>query len=183
MNRSAGWSSSSPVPGVRASCRPVNGVSLEFRVVFNSGAKSMPDDVTSPATELHWLTIADAARLIERRRILPLELTDALIARIETLDPQINAFLLPTPEKAREQARAAEREIMAANYRWPAAWRSVRAEGHLLHRQHPHHQPLAPLRGLCPHRRRHAGHAALSGRRGPARQAGDPRVRAWRPVF
>ena len=79
----------------------------------------MPDDVTSPATELHWLTIADAARLIERRRISPLELTDALIARIETLDPQINAFLLPTPEKAREQARAAGREIMAGNYRGP----------------------------------------------------------------
>src|SRR6266404_924591 len=89
MNRSAGWSSSSPVPGVRASCRPVNGVSLEFRVISNSGAKSMPDDVTSPATELHWLTIAEAARLIERRRISPLELTDGLIARIETLDPQI----------------------------------------------------------------------------------------------
>ena len=79
----------------------------------------MPDDVTSPATELHWLTIADAARLIERRRISPLELTDALIARIETLDLQINAFLLPTPEKAREQARAAGREIMAGNYRGP----------------------------------------------------------------
>jgi aspartyl-tRNA(Asn)/glutamyl-tRNA(Gln) amidotransferase subunit A len=79
----------------------------------------MPDDVTSPATELHWLTIADAARLIERRRISPLELTDALIARIEALDPQINAFLLPTPEKAREHARAAEREIMAGNYRGP----------------------------------------------------------------
>jgi hypothetical protein len=37
----------------------------------------MPDDVSSPATELHWLTIADAARLLERRRISPLELTDA----------------------------------------------------------------------------------------------------------
>src|SRR5246500_1044032 len=71
-------------------------------------------------TELHWLTIADAARLIETRRLSPVELTDALIARVEALDPQLNAFLLPTPEKAREQAKTAEREIMAGNnYRGP----------------------------------------------------------------
>jgi aspartyl-tRNA(Asn)/glutamyl-tRNA(Gln) amidotransferase subunit A len=72
-----------------------------------------------PNSDLHWLTIADPARLIERRRLSPVELTDALIRRIETLDPQLNAFLLPTPEKAREQARAAEIEIMAGRYRGP----------------------------------------------------------------
>jgi aspartyl-tRNA(Asn)/glutamyl-tRNA(Gln) amidotransferase subunit A len=79
----------------------------------------VPNDPTATPADLHWLTIADAARLIERRRLSPVELTDALIARIEALDPQINAFLLPTPEKAREQARAAEREIMAGTYRGP----------------------------------------------------------------
>ncbi|HVB18606.1 MAG TPA: amidase family protein, partial [Stellaceae bacterium] len=77
----------------------------------------MPNDATPAPTDLHWLTIAEAARLIERRRLSPVELTEALIARIEALDPQLNAFLLPTPDKAREQARAAEREIMAGNYR------------------------------------------------------------------
>src|ERR1700731_2490691 len=65
----------------------------------------MPDDVTSPPTDLHWLTIADAARQIERHVLSPVELTEALIARVEALDPQLNAFLLPTPEKALEQAR------------------------------------------------------------------------------
>ena len=79
----------------------------------------MPDDVTAIPTKLHWLTIADAARLIERRQLSPVELTDALLARIEGLDPQLNAFLLPTPEKARGQAKAAEREIMAGKYRGP----------------------------------------------------------------
>jgi aspartyl-tRNA(Asn)/glutamyl-tRNA(Gln) amidotransferase subunit A len=79
----------------------------------------MPDDVTSPPTDLHWLTIADAARQIERRLLSPVELADAVIARVEALDPQLNAFLLPTPEKAREQARIAEREIMAGGYRGP----------------------------------------------------------------
>jgi aspartyl-tRNA(Asn)/glutamyl-tRNA(Gln) amidotransferase subunit A len=75
--------------------------------------------MTAAPTDLHWLTIADAARLVERRQLSPVELTDALLARIEALDPQLNAFLLPTPEKAREQAKAAEREIMAGNYRGP----------------------------------------------------------------
>ena len=79
----------------------------------------MPDDLTSVATELHWLTIAEAARLFEKRQLSPVELTDALLARIDALDPQINAFLLPTPDKARAQARTAEREIMAGNYRGP----------------------------------------------------------------
>src|SRR5579862_6340278 len=80
----------------------------------------MPDDdMTTPASDLHCLTIAQAAQLIERRRLSPVELTDALIARIEALDPQLNAFLLPTPQKAREQAQAAEREIMAGNRRGP----------------------------------------------------------------
>jgi len=79
----------------------------------------VPNDLTAAPTDLHWLTIADAARLIERRRLSSVELADALIARAEALDPQLNAFLLPTPEKAREQARAAEREIMAGRYRGP----------------------------------------------------------------
>ena len=79
----------------------------------------MPNDLTVTPTELHWLTIADAARLIESRRLSPLELTDALLARIDALDPQLNAFLLLTPAKARGQAKAAEREIMAGKYRGP----------------------------------------------------------------
>ena len=77
----------------------------------------MPDEMTQAATELPWLTIAEASRLIERRCLSPVELTEALIARIAALDPQLNAFLLPTPDKARAQAKDAEREIMAGNYR------------------------------------------------------------------
>ena len=79
----------------------------------------MPDDAAPRATDLHWLTIAEAARLIERRQLSPLELTEALIARAEALDPQLNAFLLATPDRARDAARKAEAEIMAGHYRGP----------------------------------------------------------------
>jgi aspartyl-tRNA(Asn)/glutamyl-tRNA(Gln) amidotransferase subunit A len=70
-------------------------------------------------TELAFLTISEAARLIERKQLSPVELTTALIRRAEALDPQINAYLLPTAERALDQARAAEREIMAGTYRGP----------------------------------------------------------------
>src|SRR5688572_25000164 len=69
------------------------------------------------AQELHFLTIAQAAKLIESRALSPVELTSALAARISALDGQINAFITPTPELALEQARAAEREIAAGRYR------------------------------------------------------------------
>src|SRR5215467_4324776 len=69
--------------------------------------------------ELGFLTIAEAARRIERKELSPVELTNALIRRAEALDPQINAYLLLTAERALDQAKSAEREIMAGAYRGP----------------------------------------------------------------
>ena len=106
----------------------------------------MPNDPTATPTDLHWLTIADAARLIERRRLSPVELTDALLDRIEALDPQLNAYLLPTPEKAREQAPSRGARDHGGPLSRPAARHPVRAEGHLCDRRHPHDQPFENLR-------------------------------------
>ena len=58
-------------------------------------------------------TLAGAVRLIAAKKLSPLELTKALLARIATLDPQLNAFLLVTEDKALAGARAAERAIKA----------------------------------------------------------------------
>src|ERR1700739_3177489 len=69
--------------------------------------------------ELAFLTIAEASRLIEQKKLSPVELTTALIRRTEALDPQLNAYLLMTAERALDQARRAEREIMAGAYRGP----------------------------------------------------------------
>ena len=77
----------------------------------------MPDDMTSPSTELTFMTVAESARRIEKKDLSPVELTAALIRRAEALDPQLNAYLLPTPDRALDQARAAEREITAGHYR------------------------------------------------------------------
>ena len=79
----------------------------------------MPENVIAPTTELGFMTIAEAARRIEKKELSPVELTTALIRRAEALDPQINAYLLLTGERALDQARAAEREITAGRYRGP----------------------------------------------------------------
>ncbi len=79
----------------------------------------MPEDVTSPSTELAFMTIAEMARRIAEKELSPVELTTALIRRAEALDPQLNAYLLPTPDRALDQARAAEREIASGRYLGP----------------------------------------------------------------
>src|SRR5260370_15624746 len=71
------------------------------------------------ADELAFPTIAEAARLIEQKRLSPVELTTELIRCTEALDPQLNAYLLLTADRAVDQARQAEREIMAGPYRGP----------------------------------------------------------------
>src|SRR5215472_12861589 len=70
-------------------------------------------------TELHDLAIAELSGLVARRKLSPVELTDALIARIERFDAQTRAFITPTFELARRQARAAEAEIAAGKSRGP----------------------------------------------------------------
>ena len=69
--------------------------------------------------ELAFLTIAEAAQLIERKELSPVELTTALLRRTEALDPQLNAYLLLTAERALDRARRAEQEIVAGHYRGP----------------------------------------------------------------
>ncbi len=73
----------------------------------------------SQSTDLHFLTITEAARLIEQRRLSPVDLTQAYLRRIEAIDPQLNAYLLVTADRALAQARVAEAEIAAGRYRGP----------------------------------------------------------------
>ena len=63
------------------------------------------------------LTIAEAARLIAAKKLSPVDLTKALLARIKAVDPQINAFLTVTEKEALAAARAAERAVIAGQKR------------------------------------------------------------------
>lgn len=67
--------------------------------------------------ELHDLTLTEASDLIARRKLSPVEYLEALLSRIEMLEPQINAFITRTFDLARSQAMMAEQEITAGRYR------------------------------------------------------------------
>ena len=70
-------------------------------------------------SDLAYLTIAEASALIRAKKLSPVEWTQALIARVERHDGQFNAFLRFMPEIALADARRAEAEISAGNWRGP----------------------------------------------------------------
>jgi len=70
-------------------------------------------------SELAFLSIGQAARLLRRKEISPVDLVDAALGRIERWNPSLNAFLTVLAESARRQAKAAEREIRKGRSRGP----------------------------------------------------------------
>lgn len=67
--------------------------------------------------ELCFLSITDLARLLGARKVSPVEVTEAHLARIELLNPTLNAFVTVMADQARQAARRAEEEIAAGRYR------------------------------------------------------------------
>jgi aspartyl-tRNA(Asn)/glutamyl-tRNA(Gln) amidotransferase subunit A len=63
------------------------------------------------------LTIAEAARLIAAKKLSPVELAKTHLDRIRRLDPQLNAFLMVTEERALADAKAAEARQMSGGLR------------------------------------------------------------------
>jgi aspartyl-tRNA(Asn)/glutamyl-tRNA(Gln) amidotransferase subunit A len=61
--------------------------------------------------DLHFLTIAEASRLIAAKELSPVELTEAYLARIAAFDSQLDSFVTLTAERARAEAKAAEAVI------------------------------------------------------------------------
>ncbi|TMD57165.1 MAG: amidase [Chloroflexi bacterium] len=74
-----------------------------------------------PATTQDTLrmTLEAAAEAIRTRRVSPVSLVESCLARIEAVEPRLNAFITVTAELALEQARQAEREIETGRYKGP----------------------------------------------------------------
>ena len=70
-------------------------------------------------TEPAPLGIAQCARLIRRGELSPVKLTESLLARIDRLDPQLNAFILVTRDLAMAQAQRAQQELASGRDRGP----------------------------------------------------------------
>ena len=70
-------------------------------------------------TDPTQLSLTEASALIRSGELSPLELTDACIARGEALDSTLQAYITPTFESARQEAKTATDEIAAGRRRGP----------------------------------------------------------------
>src|SRR5580704_19069135 len=78
----------------------------------NPVSGSQSDDFTK-------LSIREAADLIRKKKVSPVELTTACLTRINEFNGALNAFITITAESAMAQARDAEAEVMRGKWRGP----------------------------------------------------------------
>src|SRR5258708_31215983 len=64
-------------------------------------------------TDLAFASIEEIGKLFRKRKLSPLELTKLMLARIERLNPKLNAYITVTAELALAQAKKAESELLA----------------------------------------------------------------------
>jgi len=60
---------------------------------------------------LAWMPATELAAMIRRKKVSPVEVVDAVLDRIEKLNPRLNAFVTVTDAAARREAKAAERAL------------------------------------------------------------------------
>jgi amidase len=61
--------------------------------------------------DVAFLPATEQARLVRARELSPVELAETYLARIERLDPELNAYVTVTSERALAEARAAEEAV------------------------------------------------------------------------
>jgi len=85
---------------------------------LTAGVKSIAHASDAP-DELTSLSLEDAGGLLQSRKLSPVDLTEACLARIARLNPALNAFITVTADAARADAKAAESEIVRGRRRGP----------------------------------------------------------------
>ena len=70
-------------------------------------------------SEICYLTIAEAAAGLRRKEFSPVELTEACLRRIHSLDDRLHSFITLSADLALQQAQRAEQELMSGNDRGP----------------------------------------------------------------
>jgi len=61
--------------------------------------------------DLCWMSAAEMAAAIRKKKLSPVEVMRAVLARIERVNPALNAFVTLTADQAMKDARAAERAL------------------------------------------------------------------------
>src|SRR5215471_20018147 len=99
---------------------PITRRDFLVRAAYASGASfATMQPLRAETPELWKLGIVEASALIRNKAVSPVELTQVCLARIEKLNPLVNAFITVTAEQALQQARDAEKEIRRGQWRGP----------------------------------------------------------------
>ena len=77
----------------------------------------MPTSATRE--QLPLLDLSEASQAVQTKKVSPVELTEACLARIEHLDSKLKSFITVTAETALEEARQAEAEIIRGEWKGP----------------------------------------------------------------
>ena len=65
-----------------------------------------------PSNDLHYLTAREALTLFKSKKLSPVELMEAVIARCEEVNPQLNAITYSFYDRALDQAKKAEERYL-----------------------------------------------------------------------
>jgi amidase len=73
----------------------------------------------TPQASLQYMGLLELTRLLHRKELSPVEVVKAQLARIAALDNTLHGFVRTTPDLALEQARLAEKAILAGDIKGP----------------------------------------------------------------
>src|SRR5215470_4979129 len=79
----------------------------------------MPTSAAHAAQQLPLLDLSEVSQAVQKKEVSPVTLTEACLARIERLNPVVNAFITVTAESALQEANEAEAEIARGEWRGP----------------------------------------------------------------
>ena len=85
------------------------------------GSTATPAAEAVAANEICRMDAVTLADKIRNKELSPTEVTEAVLARMEKLNPVLGAFCTPSPDVARGQAKAVEADIMAGRSVGPLA--------------------------------------------------------------
>jgi Asp-tRNA(Asn)/Glu-tRNA(Gln) amidotransferase A subunit family amidase len=103
---------------------------------------SRPDRLEDVA---HW-PVTMLAELVRSRQVMPSELTELYLARLQRFDPQLHAVVTLTEDRARAQAARLDAELRAGTYRGPLHGIPWGAKDLLATRGHPTTWGASPYR-------------------------------------
>src|SRR5262245_50974766 len=95
-----------------------------LKVAGGACAAAMPSSINiaprvAPPADLPAATLWEASELVRTKKVTPKDVTAACLARIQRLNPKLNAFITVTAEQAMTDAQRAEAEIMKGRWRGP----------------------------------------------------------------